>query len=44
VTKKGQSRGTVTPYHFFRDARQNAQQQIEYAISKKMDEELTKIK
>ena len=44
VTKKGQSSGTVTPYHFFRDARQNAQQQIEYAISKKMDEELKKIK
>ena len=43
VTSKGQRRGTVKPYHFFRTARTNAQDEINYAISHVIDLELRKL-
>ncbi len=42
-TKKGYNRGVVGGYHFFRSARNDSEQQVMDAISKKVTEELNTI-
>lgn len=40
ITKKGQNRGTLKSYYFFRDARNNSQHEIDEAIVNRIHNEM----